>query len=79
MASSKNTKRNLDAAADPSKMSNLERLILVQAVYEFGNNAWPEVSKLLSAHPMLAHSKQRFTCFELSQIDLAVCCHNQRL
>lgn len=61
MASSKSTKRSTDAAPDPSKMSNLERLILVQAVYEFGNNAWPEVSKLLSSHPMLVQSKQRFS------------------
>lgn len=61
MASSKNTTRNAEAAADPSKMSNLERLILVQAVYEFGNSAWSEVNKLLSSHPMLAQSKLRFS------------------
>ncbi|KAI0346883.1 hypothetical protein BDW22DRAFT_1424986 [Trametopsis cervina] len=42
-------------------MSNLERLILVQAVFEFGNNAWSEVSKLMAAHPMLARSKQHFS------------------
>ena len=45
---------------DTDKLSNLERLILVQAVYEFGNGAWPEVSKLLNSHPMLSHSEQHF-------------------
>ncbi|KAI0092415.1 hypothetical protein BDY19DRAFT_924232 [Irpex rosettiformis] len=58
-------KTSLDSAteAEPaaSRLSNLERLILVQAVYEFGNNAWAEVSKLLSSHPMLSHSDLKFS------------------
>ncbi|KAI0773360.1 hypothetical protein BC629DRAFT_716181 [Irpex lacteus] len=61
MASSTHVNGATEHEPDTDKLSNLERLILVQAVYEFGNSAWPEVSKLLGSHPMLSHSDQNFT------------------
>lgn len=45
---------------DVSSLSNVERLLLAQAVYEFGANAWPHVSKLLSKHPLLSRPKAFF-------------------
>jgi hypothetical protein len=39
------------AQADP--LSKLERLILAQAVYELGSDAWTSVSRILSQHPLI--------------------------
>ena len=36
-----------------SKLNNLERLILAQAVYELGSNAWIDVSNILTQHPLI--------------------------
>ncbi|KAL4075827.1 hypothetical protein J3A83DRAFT_4223148 [Scleroderma citrinum] len=47
-------------ASDPS-LSTVERLILAQAVYEFGADAWPTVSKVVSKHPALARPNQFFS------------------
>ncbi|KAI0921098.1 hypothetical protein AcW2_006185 [Taiwanofungus camphoratus] len=46
---------------DVSSLNNTERLILSQAVYEFGSNAWVEVSKLLTKHPLMTLPKNFFT------------------
>lgn len=35
------------------KLNNLERLILAQAVYELGSNAWTAVSNILTQHPLI--------------------------
>jgi hypothetical protein len=35
-------------------LNNLERLILAQAVYELGSDAWPNVSTILSHHPLIS-------------------------
>lgn len=45
------------AAPDATTLSNIERLIFSQAVYEFGSNDWPNVSKLLSGHPLTPRPK----------------------
>ncbi|KAG6831590.1 hypothetical protein H0H92_009063 [Tricholoma furcatifolium] len=42
-------------------LSNVESLILAQAVWEHGANAWPSVSKILSAHPLISRPKSFFT------------------
>ncbi|KAH8999132.1 hypothetical protein EDB92DRAFT_1832589 [Lactarius akahatsu] len=42
-----------DADADAGKLNNLERLILAQAVYELGSNAWTAVSNILTQHPLI--------------------------
>ncbi|EEB89463.1 hypothetical protein MPER_12433 [Moniliophthora perniciosa FA553] len=47
--------------ADVSVLSILDKLLLSQAVYELGANAWPSVAKLLSKHPLLNHRKSFFT------------------
>ncbi|KAI0771627.1 hypothetical protein BD413DRAFT_550035 [Trametes elegans] len=46
---------------DLSALSNVERLIFAQAVHEFGANAWAEVAKLLSNHPLITQPKGTFT------------------
>ncbi|KDQ64541.1 hypothetical protein JAAARDRAFT_28185 [Jaapia argillacea MUCL 33604] len=46
---------------DVSSLTNIERLLLAQAVYEFGSDSWNEVSKLLSKHPLLTRPKTFFT------------------
>ncbi|KAI0732904.1 hypothetical protein C8Q72DRAFT_881827 [Fomitopsis betulina] len=52
-AGSRSRKTEVDAAS----LSNVDRLILCQAVYEHGSNAWPEVATVLSAHPMISRPK----------------------
>ncbi|KAH9943439.1 uncharacterized protein BXZ73DRAFT_97479 [Epithele typhae] len=57
--------RSRKAVATPelqaSALNNVERLIFAQAVHEFGANAWQEVSKLLSQHPLVSQPKGTFT------------------
>ncbi|KAI0660983.1 hypothetical protein C8Q70DRAFT_973901 [Cubamyces menziesii] len=48
-------------AVDISDLNNVERLIFAQAVHEFGANAWTEVAKLLSNHPLISRPKGTFT------------------
>ncbi|KAF9009028.1 hypothetical protein BDQ17DRAFT_1406956 [Cyathus striatus] len=57
MASRSSKKSN-----DPS-LSNLESLILAQAVYEVGASpaTWPHIASLLSKHPLLDRPKSFFT------------------
>ncbi|KAG1752749.1 uncharacterized protein EDB91DRAFT_1294007 [Suillus paluster] len=42
-------------------LSNVECLVLAQAVYEYGANAWQQVSKLLSKHPLISRPKNFFS------------------
>lgn len=49
------------ADVDPAQLNNLERLLFSQAVHEFGANAWTDVAKLLSKHPLLSRPKSFFT------------------
>ncbi|KAG7096931.1 hypothetical protein E1B28_004331 [Marasmius oreades] len=46
---------------DVSALTNLDALILAQAVYELGGDSWSDVAKLLSKHPLLSHPKSFFT------------------
>lgn len=39
--------------AHTDTLSKLERLILAQAVYELGSDAWTRVSSILSQHPLI--------------------------
>jgi bromodomain-containing protein 8 len=43
-----------------SELSNVEALLLAQAVWELGSNAWPAVTKLLSKHPLIKRPKAFF-------------------
>ena len=46
---------------DMTALTNLDRLILAQAVYELGANSWSAVAKLLTKHPLLQRPKSFFT------------------
>ncbi|TFY82713.1 hypothetical protein EWM64_g1297 [Hericium alpestre] len=59
MASATRSRRVTDLV--PEDLSNLERLILAQAVYELGANAWPAVAKLLSEHPLISQPHSSFS------------------
>ncbi|TFK56004.1 hypothetical protein OE88DRAFT_1652567 [Heliocybe sulcata] len=64
----RSTKRNAPLELDVSSLSNTERLLLAQAVYELGGDAWVEVAKLLTKHPLITRPKNTFTsdlCEEL--------------
>ena len=61
MATGKGTKRAQEAALDASTWNNLERLILSQAVYEFGANNMSQVASQMSNHAMLSRPKTFFT------------------
>jgi hypothetical protein len=39
--------------AQADALNKLERLILAQAVYELGSDAWTSVSSILSQHPLI--------------------------
>ncbi|KAI0004996.1 hypothetical protein BJV74DRAFT_806278 [Russula compacta] len=43
-----------EAEPDALTLNNLERLILAQAVYELGSDAWSSVSGILSQHPLIS-------------------------
>jgi bromodomain-containing protein 8 len=38
------------------ELDTRERLLLAQAVYEYGNQAWDQVSQLLINHPLLVQT-----------------------
>ena len=61
MATSKGTKRVTEAALDVNNWNTLERLILSQALYEFGVDKLVQVAALMSSHPMLPRPKNFFT------------------
>jgi hypothetical protein len=42
-----------ESESESDKLNNLERLILAQAVYELGSDAWQSVSTILSHHPLI--------------------------
>jgi hypothetical protein len=44
-------------------LDNLERLILAQAVYELGSDAWTDVSSILSQHPLILQVKRDSATF----------------
>jgi hypothetical protein len=55
-----NVEANAEAHAEPQSnqiqadtFSKLERLVLAQAVYELGSDAWTSVSSILSQHPLI--------------------------
>ena len=39
-------------------LDSREKLLLTQAVYEYGNNAWEQISQLLVNHPLLSTKNQ---------------------
>ncbi|EPT03793.1 hypothetical protein FOMPIDRAFT_1046823 [Fomitopsis schrenkii] len=49
--------RSRKTEVDASSLNNVDRLILCQAVYEYGSNDWPEVARVLSTHPMISRPK----------------------
>jgi hypothetical protein len=63
MASNTRASRRAVVSAQPdiAALDSLQRLILAQAVYELGANAWSAVAKLLTKHPLLSRHKSLFT------------------
>ncbi|KAG1907146.1 uncharacterized protein F5891DRAFT_358200 [Suillus fuscotomentosus] len=51
-----------------SSLTNVECLLLAQAVYEYGANAWQQVSKLLSKHPITSRPKTFFSANSCREI-----------
>jgi hypothetical protein len=47
-------------------LNNLERLILAQAVYELGSDAWISVSSILSQHPLILRVERDSATFSPS-------------
>lgn len=59
------------AQIDVDSLSNIERLLLAQAVHEVGANAWSNVSKILAKHPLLTRPKSFFNAQVCSPSHLA--------
>ncbi|KAN0126847.1 hypothetical protein V8E52_000487 [Russula decolorans] len=55
----------VDEAAEDT-LNSLERLILAQAVYELGSDAWTNVSSILSQHPLILQFKRNNAIFSPS-------------
>lgn len=55
----------VDEAAEDT-LNSLERLILAQAVYELGSDAWTNVSSILSQHPLIRQVKRDNAIFSPS-------------
>ena len=55
----------IDEAAEDT-LNSLERLILAQAVYELGSDAWTNVSSILSQHPLILQVKRDNAIFSPS-------------
>ena len=64
-------------SAPPSvdTLSTLERLILAQAVYEFGSSKWDKVATILSTHPLLHRPKNFYT----PEVSLVSAIHGSRI
>ena len=63
MASTRATRGSASFADELASMTIRDRLVFAQAVYEFGAGpvGWPQISKLLSQHPLLTHVKHIFS------------------
>lgn len=61
MATTKAAKQASEPPPDASTLSSLERLILAQAIYEFGADHMSQVAQLLDTHPMLSRPKNFFS------------------
>jgi hypothetical protein len=57
---SRATAQTQPVQTDAASLSNLERLLFAQAIYEFGANAWPSVTKLLAKHPLMSNRPKSF-------------------
>jgi len=42
------------------QLTNTERLLLAQAVYQEGANDWSKVSQIISNHPLIGRPKSYF-------------------
>ena len=47
--------------SEDASLSTIECLLLAQAVYEHGADAWQSVAKVLSTHPALARPNSFFS------------------
>ena len=43
-----------------NQLTNTERLLLAQAVYQEGANDWSKVSQIISNHPLIGRPKSYF-------------------
>lgn len=68
MATGKTSKRVRETAMNADNWNTVERLILSQAIYEFGTDNMPQVATLLASHAMLSRPQSFFTV-EVSGLD----------
>ncbi|TCD69681.1 hypothetical protein EIP91_006698 [Steccherinum ochraceum] len=54
-------RKNVQLPPDVDSFTVLERLLFSQAVWEFGSEAWSDVAKLLTNHPLIHRPKNFFT------------------
>lgn len=61
MSSTRSSRNAIASVEIISHLSARERLLVAQAVYEYGANAWPDISKVLSKHPLISRPKGFFS------------------
>lgn len=72
------TRGSAAVAEDISSLSTSERLLFSQGVYQLGTNAWGELAKLLSRHPLMSRPKNYFTA-QVSLLPDYLCSSNVAL
>ena len=55
-----NKKYVLTLPPSMDQLTNTERLLLAQAVYQEGTNDWSKVSQIISNHPLIGRPKSYF-------------------
>ncbi|GJE84851.1 bromodomain-domain-containing protein [Phanerochaete sordida] len=68
MATGKTSKRVRETALDTENWNTVERLILSQAIYEFGADNMPQVATLLGSHTMISRPHHFFTAETCSTV-----------
>jgi bromodomain-containing protein 8 len=61
MSSTRSSRSAVATLEVVSHLSARERLLVAQAVYEYGANAWPDISRVLSKHPLITRPKGFFS------------------
>lgn len=72
MSSTRSTRSGVTSLEVVSHLSTRERLLVAQAVYEYGANAWLDISRVLSKHPLISRPKGFFS----PQVHICVATHS---
>lgn len=59
-SNTQNKKFVLTLSPPMDQLTNTERLLLAQAVYQEGADDWPKVSQIISNHPLIGRPKSYF-------------------